>query len=54
MAELRDGDTSGLTPEKLSAWIGLLLQSADAILRLFGRRKHDHPQRKKPDETLPR
>jgi hypothetical protein len=37
----------GLTPENVAAWLALVLQLADAVLRLFGRRSSDRPDRER-------
>lgn len=45
MAELRNGEPSRLNPAGISALVFQLLTFADAILKLFGRRRTDRPQR---------
>lgn len=45
MAEIRDGQPPRLDPVGISQLIYQLLTLADAVLKLFGRRRTDRPQR---------
>lgn len=54
MAELRNAGQKGITPEQAAGWLQVLLQLADAIVRLFGRRSTDRPEREEPDAEPPR
>jgi len=53
MAEPHGGNPTRMTPAKVLDFIGLLLQAADAILRIFGRRSTDRLGREKPNGTPP-
>lgn len=50
MAEFRGQSSAGLTPEKVQSWLLLVLQIADAVIKLFGRRSSDRPEREPPPE----
>jgi len=52
MAELRDEHSTGLSEDRLTTILGSLIQVADLILRIFGKRKSDRPQRD-PGMTAP-
>lgn len=54
MAEIRDKPAARVTPEAVASWVELALMLADRILKLFGRRKSDAPEREKPDTPPPR
>lgn len=49
MAELRDSAKAGVRPDQVVQWIELALYLADRILRLFGRRTTDRPERHPED-----
>lgn len=45
MAQLRDGEPPRLDPVGISQLVYQLLTLADAVLKLFGRRRTDRPYR---------
>jgi hypothetical protein len=45
VAELGNQPPKGIAPEVVARWIELALYLADRILRLFGRRATDRPER---------
>lgn len=45
MADIRDGEPPRIDPQGIAALVYQLLTLADAVLRLFGRRKSDRPAR---------
>jgi hypothetical protein len=47
MAGTREANQARVTPEAVAAWVELALFLADRILRLFGRRKSDVPDRER-------
>lgn len=50
MADVGDRQPSRLTPEGIGALVMQLLQLADMVLKLFGRRKTDRPDRQGPEQ----
>ena len=47
MADIRDGQPPRLSPEGIAGLVYQLLQLADSILRIFGRRRSDRPDRER-------
>ncbi len=50
MAEFRDANQARVSPDDVSRWFAVLLQIADAVIRLFGRRSTDRPEREPPEQ----
>lgn len=50
MAEVRNDTKARVRPEDVLGWIQLALSLADRILRLFGRRATDRPEREREVE----
>lgn len=50
MAEFRGANQARVSPDDVARWFAVILQIADAVLRLFGRRSTDRPERAEPEE----